>query len=402
VVVAVAVLQDKLGKERAFRTAPLRGAGKPRVDRERKILFGVAVATKGVVKDERCEFDDKTLDQMLALGNAQKRGLKARYTHPNMSNDGMGTLLGRHKDFRLDGDVLRADLHLSPRAFDSPKGDLGTYVMNMAESDPDMFGTSVVIPEWKAEYRLNDDGTRQRKENGDSLPPLCRVSQMTACDAVDSPAANNGFFSDADPAAVATALIDRLFGELDADEVRERLTNFCDTYLATREGQMSTETNTQNTGGASGTQAETQVTETKAAEHSTQETTTAAATQTQTDPPAKDFAALERERCTQIFAICSQAGINSKKAQEFAANPAMTVEKVRQEAFDHLVRHNKPAGDDAGSSSHGESDAVAKDKREYAANKKIYDEYGLTEEQFLKSQEIERNGGLIPHSMIGR
>jgi len=165
------------------------------VDRENKIIHGFAVMTKGFVKDSRgWEIDDATLQQVVDAGNVAKGGIKSRFGHPNMSGEAFGTMVGRAKNFRMDGNVARADLHISDAAFTSPNGDLGTYVLDMADKEPDMFGASIVLDEAGFEYRKNQDGSRKQDDKGQDLPPLLRVKSISAADVVDSPAANDGMF----------------------------------------------------------------------------------------------------------------------------------------------------------------------------------------------------------------
>lgn len=210
-----------------FRSDISRGIKKGRsgVDRENKIIYGVAVMTKGFVKDERgWEIDDITLDQVVSSGNAHKFGMKSRFGHPNMSGTALGTFLGRAKNFRIDNDVARADLYLSDTASKTPDGDLATYVMDMAEKEPDMFGISIVVKQEELEYRRNSDGTREKDKFGKELPALLRVKSLSAVDIVDSPAANNAmfgneFFSESVmPSAIASSYLDKFLESTDAVE----------------------------------------------------------------------------------------------------------------------------------------------------------------------------------------
>ncbi len=172
------------------------GGGVESVDRTNKVIKRFAVMTKGFVKDSRgWEIDDATLQQVANAGNASPKGLKSRFGHPNMSGESFGTLLGRAKNFMVENGVCRADLCISETAFATPNGDLGTYVMDMAEKEPDMFGSSVVLKEGSFEYRLNPDGTKKKDDKGNELPALLRVKSLSAVDTVDDPAANNGMFS---------------------------------------------------------------------------------------------------------------------------------------------------------------------------------------------------------------
>lgn len=228
-------------KNRYLRAQVARGIehGADGVDREKNVINGFAVMTKGLVKDMRgWEIDDVTLEQIVEAGNEYKLGLKSRFGHPNMSNTALGTFLGRAKNFRIDGDIVRADLHISDSAFKTPDGDLGSYVMDLAEQDPDAFGTSVVLRGYEFEYRLKADGTRAKDEDGNDLPPLLRVKGLSAVDAVDEPAANNGmfgtqFFSDSViPSAVMTDFLNKLIEQPDA---LDTIVSFLSRYQANKE-----------------------------------------------------------------------------------------------------------------------------------------------------------------------
>ena len=64
------------------------------VDREKGIIHGFAVMTKGFIKDQRgWEIDEATLDQVAQAGNSMKTGLKSRFGHPMMSSEALGTCL---------------------------------------------------------------------------------------------------------------------------------------------------------------------------------------------------------------------------------------------------------------------------------------------------------------------
>jgi hypothetical protein len=67
-------------------------------------------------------------------------------------------------------------------------------VQKLAKSDPAAFGTSIVFTGTK-ESRLNKDGTAQKDQDGNELPPLVRVEHLHAVDVVDDPAANEGLFA---------------------------------------------------------------------------------------------------------------------------------------------------------------------------------------------------------------
>lgn len=213
------VLDDALGlglsgEGRWFRADVSRGIalrdGQPPVDRAQGIIYNYAVITKGPALGHNMTVDDKTLAQVVELGNKSANGIKSRFDHPNASNTSMGTYLGRTKNFRRVGDRVLADLHLSPSAKEAPQGDLHSYVLGLAQSDPQAFGASIVF-EGKTEFQLNEDGSRQADAAGKPLPGFARVEKLLASDVVDEPAANpGGLFSQPDGlAGKVTAFLNR-------------------------------------------------------------------------------------------------------------------------------------------------------------------------------------------------
>ena len=202
------------GEQRWFRADVTRGIelrdGQPSIDRQKGIIYGYAVITKGPALGHNMTIDDKTLEQVVSLGNKKEFGVKSRFDHPSASNTSMGTFLGRSKQFRRAGDRVLADLHLSESAKEAPQGDLFTYVLGLAERDPQAFGASIVF-EGKSEFLLNEDGTRKTDDKGKPLPALARVETLLASDVVDEPAANpDGLFERGDSlAAKVSAFLNR-------------------------------------------------------------------------------------------------------------------------------------------------------------------------------------------------
>jgi hypothetical protein len=202
-----------------FRVAGLRTPPQS-IDRESRVINGFAAITRGEALGHDMWIDGAMLAQVAELGNATKGGLKSRFTHPGLSADALGTYLGRAKNFRVEGDVVRADLHLAESAAKSPKGDLADYVMSLAEEDPEAFGTSIVFShDFEAEEKFTDENLSAKKfvsPDGDNKNnyPHARIKELRAVDAVDSPAANpGGFFSDGDELpAMAEAAFSYLFG----------------------------------------------------------------------------------------------------------------------------------------------------------------------------------------------
>lgn len=222
--------------------------GKPiGVDEERKIIHGYVVAQKGPFKSKgRGEFDTKSLAGIMDLYGQNPEGIKSRFTHPTLSEDGLGKMLGRSKNARLDGDKIRADLHLSPTSFNTPSGNLGQYVMDLAKDDPSSFSSSLVLQKTD-ELRLDEKGRRLLDEDGDELPPLWRPVKLHASDVVDTGDAVDDFMSaelgaldiDQLPDAMVrrgSQFLDQAFPGQPRNVVESRLNAWLSKYLDLRYG----------------------------------------------------------------------------------------------------------------------------------------------------------------------
>ncbi len=166
------------------------GNVKLEADLEGRILKGVSILTKGYVPSHDIEFGDEALDDVVKLGNTAKPKIKSRFSHPRFSDDGLGKFMGRAQDFRRDGDHVRADFHLAKAAFKSPFGDFGTYILELADEDPDAFGISIVAQIEEEPFDDHKDKKRKR--------PMSRVLSLRAADFVDDPAANDSLFNNDD------------------------------------------------------------------------------------------------------------------------------------------------------------------------------------------------------------
>lgn len=178
-----------------------------RVDREggkykAGLITGFSAISRGEALGHGIWIDETFLGQVAAAGN-EMRGIKARFTHPALSSDGLGSTLGRVRNFRMEGDQVFADLHLLKAAHETPDGDLADYVMNLADESPDLFGASIVFSSdrltennFAAEH--TDKGGRFISPDRKNKANLrhARLQQLYAADMVDDPAANpDGLFS---------------------------------------------------------------------------------------------------------------------------------------------------------------------------------------------------------------
>jgi len=228
------------------------------VDREKNILRGYVIAQEGPFKsDGRGEFDREALEAIVSLGNAKSGGLKSRFTHPDMSNDGLGKFLGRARDLRMDRakdertgktvDAVRGDLHFDKTALDTPPEGgkpLGLYVMDLAESDPGALSSSIVVVA-DQEYRREKDGTTMKDAGGEPLPPLWRPTALHASDIVDTGDAVDGLLSakfDVEQLPLSVLwkgeqLLDAVFFDQPRDVVEARLNAYVARYLNRKFGE---------------------------------------------------------------------------------------------------------------------------------------------------------------------
>lgn len=232
-----------------------------RVDREANVLRGMVVAQLGPFKsDGRGSFDKESLAGIVKLGNAKNGGLKSRFTHPDMSSDGLGKFLGRVRDLRMDNALdertnktvpaVRGDLFFDTTALDTPPEGgkpLGLYVMDLAESDPTALSSSIVVePD-----RYIDDGKgglvklEDHEEPPDGVTPLWRPRALHASDIVDTGDAVDGLLSadlDVDRLPLSVLwkggqLLDAVFLDQTREVIEARLAAYVQRYLDRKFGE---------------------------------------------------------------------------------------------------------------------------------------------------------------------
>lgn len=222
------------------------------VDREKGIIYGAILAQEGVFKDQRGEFDRKGLREIVRLAKQEPVGLKARFGHPTLSDDGVGKHLGRWEEVKLGSVVIekkkgdlkelaavRGNLRFDKSAYNTPSGDLATYVMSLVDSDAGAINNSMVL-QVDERFRLKPDGTIDTDDDGNPLPPLWFPTELHACDVVDTGAATDSFLSvEALPDAAVregAKLLDRFFAGQTRETVQTRCLAWLDRYLLQRFG----------------------------------------------------------------------------------------------------------------------------------------------------------------------
>lgn len=184
--------------------APAGNGANPTVDRETETIRGYSVITRGEANGHALWVDAEFLGSVAAAINARPAGVKSRFTHPELSGDGLGTYLGRTRNAEIAGNRVIADLHLAQAAHESPDGDLAGYVMQLAEDDPAAFGASIVfaadtaaMEQFTAEHTDAEGQFRSPDPENANNYPHARLAAdgLRAADMVDNPAANpDGLF----------------------------------------------------------------------------------------------------------------------------------------------------------------------------------------------------------------
>jgi len=157
------------------------------------VIRGVSVCTAGEAKGHGVQLDRSFIQECYSQASTMKLGLKARFGHPSMCNEALGTYVGRFRDFTVvdDGQRLLADFYLAESARKAPGGDLHSYIAEYAKEDPDSFGTSIVF-QMGDSYTINEDGEKDFESEAGDREVFASCKKLFACDFVDEPAANPG------------------------------------------------------------------------------------------------------------------------------------------------------------------------------------------------------------------
>lgn len=351
------------------------------VDRENKALMGFVVAELGEAKGHGVDLDETTLDQLMEAGNGITGGAKMRFTHPNMSSDGLGKYLGRARNFRRDGNLLRADGFLGRSSFVTPNGDLGSYVMDLAEEDPDAFGASVAIRA-EREQRLEKDGTPKKGPDGNPLLPVLRVKKLHAVDVVDQPAATSAMFSTDDApdawARKATAFADEL-GErlgIGPEDVALKVQEFIPRYLASKGVVMSDKSQEQPAAPSNPAPANPQL-------------------------PAADIETAklaERKRVSEITALCKRHQLDALAAK--LIEDGVELSEAPKFVLSAIEKRDVPLPSGGAEAQKDKpEDPDAKFRAEYRENEELLSTFG-DEASYIESRKRSEKGGKI--SLTGK
>ena len=174
-----------------FSTTPIFQTTTPSIDKENGIIKNVLVISEGEAKGHNLFLNQEFLDCTVTLGNDSSKGIKARFGHPNMCSTALGTYIGRYKNFHKENNIVLADLYLDETARISPNGNLYDYILSLAASNPDSFGSSIA-------FKCGKINTLTEKDNQTEevfTRNYATIESLHAVDLVDEPAATNGLFA---------------------------------------------------------------------------------------------------------------------------------------------------------------------------------------------------------------
>lgn len=185
-------------KKYQFRANPeYNKASAQQIDAEKGVIYGVVLAQKGMNKNGTY-FSERFLNELKAKGD--ERGyIKARFGHPTMCNNSLGSYIGRYKNFKVEDEKLFGDLYLDDITKDTNVEGRGItmydYIMRMAQSNSDMFGNSIVILANYVIEEYEEDGEKKEADGHELI-------EWISSDLVDDPAATDSLFHSADDLGV--------------------------------------------------------------------------------------------------------------------------------------------------------------------------------------------------------
>jgi len=207
-------IKKMLKKEVKFSTpvkvsfaSPVVSSGKLTV--KNNVIEGYLVCSKGYAKGHELYLDSEFLKSVVALGNANPSGVPAHFGHPESDTEALKSIIGYSKNFRLDGDSVRADLFLLNSAEQKP------FIEELADKMPSHFGASMMFMRdvtaeisfiknagGKAEIvsigemkQVATSSFKSPDSNNTCNYPHVRLAELSSCDVVHTPAATNSFFS---------------------------------------------------------------------------------------------------------------------------------------------------------------------------------------------------------------
>ena len=163
---------------------------KVEVDEKEGVIKNVAVMSLGDAKGWGFTIDKISLAQFMQhYATFGENGVPVRFQHPeDLGADDLGSEVGYLRNARLEDNQIRGDVYLGSWSSSMPGlGDVKTYLMEKAKTDPTACGMSAVFPFETEE--ITDPA-------GNVTGMAARLLGLEAVDFVGSPAANpNGLLS---------------------------------------------------------------------------------------------------------------------------------------------------------------------------------------------------------------
>lgn len=408
-----------------LRAAPAKGS-KPRVVRDggdygAGVIYGASFVAEGEALGHRLWLDTQFVKSVNDAVNASgERGKKMRFTHPSLSGDGMGSFLGRGKNSRIEDGKAIGDIHFSKSSHKTPDGDLATYVMDMADEDPDAFGVSIVFSsDIGAEDRFVADNTDKdgnfKSPDKDNAKQYrhARLARLHAADVVDDPAANpDGLFRReqliADEADRLCAFALGISDErpqlrnlsVDPDRTAAFVARFLDSHgLELKERTMSDPK--KDAAPAPITQESLDATlktfgEGLLAKVDEKVASLATKPKEGDEPTPEDLRKEGAKRASEIMAFAATSGLNdhAKIAQE-AIDAGQSVEAFKAGLADRLIAQNKLSKDD-GNGDGADKDPHAAFRAEFRANQQQFANLGIDDEDAYVRSRCRDEGLPVP------
>lgn len=374
------------------------------VDRENNVIRGYVVAEEGRTKTPgRGEFDMESLQVLAQLGNEQINGVRVRFQHPSMSDDGLGKYMGRAKNFRIESReghaILRADAHLDKTSLEpGPNGGKprGLYLMDLAESDPGAFQSSVVM--------LTDKLQREPDESGERRPPIYRPTKLLASDFVDEGDAVHGdLFSTESldqflegssrrlPSKLAVAgaqYLDQLFPDADRDVIEARIEGFKSRYLELRFGAAPQSLELEESDMDQETKSAIE-----ALQKSHEEKLSALTKLIEQDRLERKAELSAAQQHAEITALCEMSGVAKPGEAGDMIKKGFSADDARKELFGRLINKQAPVADDDKTndsfSTPPKVDENEKFRAEFTGRRNIYESLGITIDSYVRDRREE-------------
>lgn len=402
----LSVIERPLG---CYRSLPVKASEKLRVERNggkfgAGLIRGVSLITEGEALGHGEWADAEFVGSVAKHANYPNKGTKIRFTHPSVSGDGLGRYMGRGLDARVEGKQALADVHLAKASRETPDGDLGKYVMDLAEEDPEAFAMSIAFQrdeEAEEAFQEENGGSKFEspvEENTQNYPHV-RLKQLIAADFVDEPAANPGglFHRGAEIADEADRLCAYALGL--SDEKPElslftadvdRVSAFAQRFLNSRRLAIMSKTTEQT---PEQTQGETVLRADYDALNEKFDALAAKLEGLQKEPEQKpeedgptveELSANEQKRVADLYKLASSSGLdNATETAEKWAEQGLSVTEAKAALADRMLASNKLTDDDG----KPEDDPDAKYRAEFNEQKDKLAQYDVTDvDAYIRSR----------------